>query len=443
MTGRPPGVGAPHITESQAVVSRVLQKKEKAMAQSTETELDLTSSAFKANPYPTFALLRANDPIHRLSTSNGQSSWLITRYTDADIVLRDERFIKNRQYGQAAEQQNHPSAAAASVDDLFALGLPRFDPPDHTRLRSLVSLSFTPRLVEQWRGRVQNITDDLIDAVASKQQMELIEEFAYPLPIRIISEMLGIPDEDNLRLYMWTRKITDALDDPVAYEQAQDQLLAFYHYLLALIESKRQHPTDDLVSRLIEAEAEGDRLTERELVAMIFLLILAGHETTANLIGNGMLALLTHPEQLALLKHNPDLMKPAVEEFLRYYSPLTLATFRWAREDVEYGGKLMRRGDQIIVSLSAANRDEESFLQPELLDITRQENRHLAFSKGIHYCLGASLARLEGQIAIGTLLRRLPDLGLQVEPEELVWRPGSTVLGVARLPVRFSVSLAR
>jgi cytochrome P450 len=395
-------------------------------------ELNLTSSAFKANPYPAFAHLRANDPVHLLSSSDGLNNWLITRYEDAVAILRDERFVKNRRSMSSSQTQ---VSAPPSIADLMGLSMLKFDPPDHTRLRSLVSLSFTPRLIEQWRERIQSITDELIDAVENQGGMDVIKQFAFPLPMLVISEIMGVPVGDGERLHLWIKRIVDAL--PAAHELAAEELQACYNYLLELIESKRQAPADDLVSKLILAEAEGDRLSVREVMAMIFLLIMAGHETTSNLIGNSMLALLTHPEQMALLRQDPTLIKTAVEEFLRFYSPLTLATLRWAREDVEFGGKLIQRGDMVDVSLASANRDETVFANPDNLDITRQESLNLAFSKGIHYCLGAPLARLEGQIAIGTLLRRLPNLRLQVDPSDLVWRPGSMVLGVNTLPVAF------
>jgi cytochrome P450 len=400
----------------------------------------LTSPAFKANPYPAFACLRADDPVHQftssgvhqLNSSQEQRTWLITRYEDAQVVLRDERFVKAHNKLLPLKEQTPTPASAA---DLLSMGMVDFDPPDHTRLRSLVNLSFTPRLVEQWHERIQEITDELIDAVEGQGSMDLIEQFAFPLPIRVILEMLGVPAEDSPKLRLWIKLIVDALPD--ASQQAGEQLQACYTYLLALIESKRQAPADDLVSKLIQAEVEGERISERELVAMIYLLIMAGYETTANLIGNGMLALLTHPHQMALLKCNPALIKTAVEEFLRHSNPFMLATRRWAREDVELGGKLIHRGDLVMVSLASANRDDEVFAEPDTLDITRQQHQHLAFGKGIHYCLGAPLARLEAQIAIGTLLRRLPHLQLQIDPEALVWRPGSMVLGVNHLPVVF------
>jgi cytochrome P450 len=409
------------------------------MSQAMEAkDLDLTSPVFKANPYPTFAHLRLTDPVHLLSSDQKRKTWLLTRYQEAEMVLRDERFVKRfSDTTSSATPANKQDESSSSALDLVTLGMGKFDPPNHTRLRSLVSLSFTPRLVEQWRDRIQGMTDRLIDTVVEKGHMDLVEEIAFPLPLTVIAEMLGVPREDMPALHRWIRLIVEALGNPVALQQVHEELQACHRYLLNLIASKRQQPTSDLISSLIRAETEGDRLSERELVAMIFLLTMAGYETTGTLISNGILALLTHPEQMVLLRRDPTLIKTAVEEFLRYRSPLMLATMRWAREEIELCGKKIYPGDQVVVSLAAANYDEKVFVSPDSLDITRQENHHLAFSKGIHYCLGASLARLEGQIAINTLLRRLPRLRLQCDPSDLTWRPGSMVLGLAHLPVAF------
>jgi cytochrome P450 len=397
-------------------------------------DLDLTSPVFKANPFPTFAHLRLTAPVARINAEEGQHFWLITRYQEAEFVLRDERFVKNRRHAVPGQEEH---TCPPSATDLVTMGLGKYDPPDHTRLRSLLSLSFTPRLVEQWRERIQQITDELIDAREAQGSMDVVEDIAFPLPLAVIAEMLGIPEEDRLTMDHRIRLIVEALGNPAALQRVNEELQACYQYLLRFIERKRREPTDDLVSSLLQVEAAGDRLSERELVAMVYLLIMAGYETTGTMISNGILALLTHPEQMTLLRDNPALSKTAIEEFLRYRSPLMLATMRWARTDMHVGGQLIRQGDQVVVSLAAANRDAEIFSQAEQLDIARTDNHHLAFSKGIHYCLGAALARLEGQIAINTLLRRLPELRLQIDPGELTWRPGSMVLGLAHLPVVF------
>lgn len=394
--------------------------------------LNLASPAFKANPYPIFARLCSDDPVHLLSSDQSHGTWLITRYQEAELVLLDKRFVKSQSYASLSQEQ---SERPPSTADLLTMSMVDFDPPVHTRLRSLAAPFFLPRAIEQWRERIQQIVDELIDAVEPQGNMDLIDDLALPLPLTVISEMLGLPVEDRPSLHRWTRQLAEAFDHPGTLQQADEPLQAFYQYLLALIERKRQRPTADLISALVQAEP--DNISARELVAMIFLLITAGHDTTDNLIGNGMYALLTNPEQLSLLQREPAIIKTAIEEFLRYYSPFMLATRRWASAEVKLGGKLIRPGDQVAISLSAANRDEATFADPHLFQITRQENYHLAFGKGIHYCVGAPLARLEGQVAISTLLRRLPRLCLQIDPGELVWRPGSFIIGLTRLPVVF------
>jgi cytochrome P450 len=399
-------------------------------------ELDLFSPAAKANPYPAFSLIRTSDPVFCLAQEGEQSTWLITRYEDALAILKDQRFIKDARRLMTPEQREN---TLSNVFHMLNTHMLSFDPPDHTRLRALVNISFTPRLVEQWRERIQAIADELIDALLARPEKEadLIDAFAFPLPIIVITEMLGIPTEDREKFRAWSNALLDGASNPEQLQYIRMQMFEFSAYLHNLIESKREQSTEDLIGSLLQAEADGDKMNERELLAMIFLLLVAGHETTVNLIGNSTLALLQHPKQIQLLRQDPSLIKMAIEEFLRFHSPVANGTNRWAGEDLEFGGKRMRRGDRVIVGLAAANHDPVEFANADELDITRAENRHLAFGMGIHYCLGAPLARLEGQIAINTLLRRLPDLRLAVAPEELVWRPSFLLLGLSKLPVRF------
>lgn len=399
-------------------------------------QLNLLSADFKANPYPAFAQARAQEPILQIKAAGGRNAWLITRYEDAEALLRDQRFSKNI-YSIFSEEELAQNVAYMNSFRALSNHMLAADPPDHTRLRSLVNRAFTPALVEQWRERVQEITDELLDHVEAQGQMELISDFAFPLPMLIISEMLGIPAEDRFKFREWSNTLIGSDGSVEAIQRNQVIIGQFVGYLRNLISERRAHPTDDLVSRLVQAEAEGDKLSEQELIAMIFLLLVAGHETTVNLIGNGVLALLSYPEQLARLKADPALIKSAIEELLRYNGPLMIATIRYAREDLELGGKLIRRGEQIIVGLSSANHDAERFAEAEKLDITRKENHHLAFGKGIHFCLGAPLARLEGQIAIATLFRRLPNLRLNIDPQAITWRTGMLIHGVETLPVAF------
>lgn len=399
-------------------------------------QIDLTSPAAKANPYPAYALVRSNDPVHSLKMENGRTTWLITRYEDALAILKDQRFIKDFRRLLTPEQL---AQAQGNIYNMLNTHMLSFDPPDHTRLRALVNLSFTPRLVEQWRERIQAIADELIDAMEQRgeREIDLVDAFAFPLPIIVITEMLGVPTQDRENFREWSNALLDGAGHPEQLQNARAKILEFTMYLTGLVAAKRQQPGDDLISRLIVAEENGDRLNETELLSMIFLLLVAGHETTVNLIGNSVLALLQHPEQKKLLQQNPELIKSAVEEFLRFHSPVAIGTNRWAGEDLEFGGKQMRRGDAVLVGLAAANHDPSEFAHSDELDITRKENRHLAFGMGIHYCLGAPLARLEGQIAINTLLKRLPNLRLTVPVEELIWRPSMLLLGVSKLPVAY------
>jgi cytochrome P450 PksS len=308
------------------------------------------------------------------------------------------------------------------------------DEPDHTRLRALVHRAFTPRLVEQLRTRIQTRCDRLLDAARHRGTLDLVAAYAFPLPISIIAEMLGVPARHRGRFRRWS-------DSVVAVSSARDLVLALPHlwlfmrYLRRLIEHRRVHPRDDLLTGLIQAEEAGDRLSDDELLAMVFLLLVAGHETTVNLIASGMLALLRHSDRLNRLRQEPTLIGPAVEELLRYTSPIEIATERFAREDLMIAGQTIARGDQVLAVIGSANRDERQFPDPDILDITRQPNEHLAFGQGRHYCLGASLARLEGSVAIGTLLRRMPDVRLARPWQPLRWRRGMFLRGLRELPL--------
>jgi len=311
------------------------------------------------------------------------------------------------------------------------------DPPDHERLRALVSKASTPRLIERMRLRVQEIADALLDAVRDKGEMDLIDDYAFPLPITVIAELLGVPAEDRNKCREWSDA---AVSGDTTQEYVEKILLphmqAFTDYLRALFDEKRKNPKDDLISALVRAEEAGDKLSEDELLAMVFLLLIAGHETTVNLIGNGVLALLQHPDQLRKLREDPSLIKPAIEELLRYDGPVETSTERFAREDIRIGETVIPRGEMVLIVIASADHDPERFPNPDALDITRADNKHVAFGKGIHFCIGAPLARMEGQIAINTLLRRMPDLRLADSPESLIWRPGMVLRGLRGLPVK-------
>ncbi len=401
------------------------------------TDPNIASPSFKADPYPFYVRLRAEAPVFRVRLPDKQSAWLVTRYDDVAGVLRDERFVKDRSNALTPEQ----SRKQPWVPDLFkplARNMLDVDAPDHTRLRALVHKAFTPRLIEEIRDRVQSLTNDLIDAAERRGRMDLIRDYALPIPTTIISEMLGVPVSDRHRFHRWSRVIVASSPSGWSMLRALPSAMAFLRYIRKLVKARRSSPREDLVTALVHAEDVGARLSEDELVSMVFLLLIAGHETTVNLIGNGSLALLHHPDQMRRLREDPGIIKPAIEELLRFDGPLATATERYAREDVAIGGTTIPRGALVYAVLGSANRDERQFPDPDTLDLTREPNRHLAFGLGIHYCLGASLARLEGQIAIGTLLRRLPNLLLAIPPQALRWRRGLVLRGLAALPVDFS-----
>ena len=392
-------------------------------------ELNFLDPDFLADPYPAYHRLRAEDPVHR----HPLGFYVLTRYDDVAAFLRDPRF------GKSGYQALFESRFGGGQDGTgLAISMLFRDPPDHTRLRSLVSKAFTPRVVETLRGRIQAIVDRLLERVAGAPRMDVIEGLAYPLPVTVISELLGVPAGDSETVKEWSRDVARALDAialPVGPEVIERGRLAtdgMADYFRGLSEERRRHPGPDLLSGLVEAEEAGDRLSERELLATCILLYVAGHETTVNLIGNGLLALLRHPEERRRLQDDPGLLPAAIEELLRYDGPVQ-RTGRMAVSDMEIGGVPIPKGSLVLGLLGAANRDPAHFAEPDRLDLGRPEPRHLAFGAGIHYCLGAPLARLEAQVAIGTVLRRFPALTLAAERP--VWRPSSTLRGLEALSI--------
>ena len=393
----------------------------------------------KHNPYPFYAQLRARKPLSRWSWK-GSEMWLATTYEDIMEILRNTHITMDQQILASSADGQHASSEAILryVPLARSRHLLNTDPPDHTRLRTLVSRAFTPRMIEQLRPRIQQITDELLDAVQDQEQMDLIVDFAFPLPIIVILEMLGIPTTARQQFREWTQIIIQsqsAVLNPETQAAAITAEEAFISYIKTLLASKRTHPDNDLTSSLLQAEENGDMLTEDELISVILLLIIAGHETTVNLISNGMLALFEHPEQMDRLRDDPSLLPSAIEELLRYTSPVSLSSPRWALEDITIHGQVIRKGEMVRCALLAANTDPQQFPDPDVLDILRQEHQHLAFGKGIHFCLGAPLARLEGQIAIGTLLSRLPQLRLTQDPEQLAWNETGSLRALVSLPV--------
>jgi len=392
---------------------------------------DLTSKEFRHDPYPTYERLRETDPVCRVRIGRSKFAWLVTRYDDVLAAIKDTRFTKNQQSLLSAKQPWVPAVLRPLAKNMLDS-----DPPDHTRLRALVQKAFTPLMIESLKRRIEELTDQLIDRALRKNKFDLIAEYALPLPATIIAELVGVPAEDRQRFHRWSAKVV-ALSPQAGPEMlfSMPAALALLKYIQQQIRIRRHAPDLDLLSALIQAEEMGDKLSEDELVAMIFLLLIAGHETTVNLIGNGTLALLENPQQLSKLLSNPDMLNSAVEEMLRYYSPVELATERWTREDRVLAGTLIPKGELVFLGLGSANRDQVQFPEPYIFDVDRSPNRHLAFGFGAHYCLGAPLARLEAQIAFRTLLRRVPRLVLAISRNSLKWRNGFLLRGLERLPL--------
>jgi pimeloyl-[acyl-carrier protein] synthase len=384
---------------------------------------------FLANPYPIYHRLRAEDPVHH----SPLGFWILTRYDDVAFSLRDPRLGKEAiaSYVAARFGTTPPGVGVSMLDR---------DPPDHTRLRGLVSKAFTPRVVERLRPHIQQIVNALLDRVEGTGSMDLIESFAYPLPVTVICQMLRVPVEHRERFKQWGLDIARGLDGvllPPDSEVLRRSITARHglsDYFRGLIAERRASPREDLLSALIAAEEAGDKLNEEELLATCILLLIAGHETTVNLIGNGTLALLRHPDQLRRLREHPELISSAVEELLRYDGPVQ-RTARIPSEDVIIGGQTIAKGELVMPFIGAADRDPAQFPDPDRLDIARPDNRHIAFGWGIHFCLGAPLARVEGQIAILTLLQRLPKLALATDTPE--YRQSLTLRGLTALPVTF------
>jgi cytochrome P450 len=388
--------------------------------------LDLFSQQFHQNPYDYYEKIRPHQPFAKVKMLNDvHNTWMAFTYKAAEAVLKDQRFIKDMRtaFPDEMTDENLPPMARSM---LFV------DPPDHHRLRSLVQSGFTPKRIEKLRGRIEEIAREQATLMRSKETVDFIKAYAFPIPIRVICELMGIPSEDQLDFQRWSTALVDVNDDS-HYDEAN---MEFMSYLEKLIEQKRVSPEEDLISYLIQVEEGGDGLTVSELYGVIMLLIVAGHETTVNLIANGLLALLTHPEQLTLLKADPSLVAQAIEELLRFNGPVEFSTDRWAKESFTFMGQQVEKGDHVIVSLASADHDPEVFANPGTLDITREKSLHLAFGKGIHYCLGAPLARLEGEIAIQVLLEEYPNLTLAAELSELEWRQSLIIRGLKQLPVK-------
>lgn len=404
----------------------------------------LFSGELTGGLFPLYAQMRSKGAVVPLSIQlqgTNSQAWVVTRMEEAVQLLKDHAHftVDPRSIGikglsglsgtDTGETSNSPS--------FFKNSMISVDEPDHRRLRSLVSKAFTPRYIESLRPRVQQLADELLDQVQTQGQMDIIADYAFPLPINVISEMLGVPQADRALIRVWSEALAHGLGEGRRDEGIMAAMRAFGDYTAQLVAEKRQYPADDLISQLIDIEEEGDRLSEAELFSMITLLIFAGHETTSNLIATGTLMLLDHPDQLEKLKADLSLVPAAVEEMLRFNGPATTAGPRFATEDIEVAGQRIKKGDMVIIALLSANHDETLFTQPDELDIARKLNRHIGFGHGIHTCLGAPLARLEGDIAFTSLLKRMPNLRLSVPRDSLTWHINLNTRILTALPVAF------
>ncbi|MCW0212183.1 MAG: cytochrome P450 [Pseudonocardia sp.] len=403
----------------------------------TTEPLDLGED-FLTDPHALYRILRQEKPVARAVTPLGLRVWLVTRYEDAREALNDARLSKDgSRFLSLLERHSVAPEQRAQFADSLAGHMLNTDPPDHTRLRKLVSRAFTVRAISRMRPRIQAIADALADdvearAAAGDGTVDLLDTYAFPLPMTVICELLGVPDGERDAFREWSNTLLSA----GSAEARGAAAAAMAEFLGRLVADKAANPGEDMLSAIVQASEDADRLSPREATSMAFLLLVAGHETTVNLIGNGVLALLTHPDQLAELRADMSLTPAAVEEFLRFDGPVNLATLRHTTEPVTIAGTQIPAGEVVMVALSAANRDAGRYPEPDTLDLHRDTGQHVAFGYGIHHCLGAPLARLEGEIAFRTLLDRFPDLALAAEPQTLGWRSSTLIRGLTSLPVR-------
>jgi cytochrome P450 len=413
--------------------------KEVCMAQAIYINDDLLCSEAVENPYAYFGKLRDLDPVHWNPIWDG---WIVTRHKEVASVLLDAaRFSSNRMAYLASHASAEKQHALETYFAMLSRWLVFMDPPDHTRLRLLLQkASFTPRQLKAWQPRIQAIVDDLIDRIEPEKATDFIQAFAFPLPVLVVSEILGFPPEDRDQVRHWTHEVALpfflalGMDAREKWTRAEQAAQAFGNYARSLVEDRRRHPRDDLLTAMVHAENKGDFLNEEEVVATVVLLMIAGHETTSNLLANGLLAFIRHPEQMEWIRQHPALIGPAVEECLRYDPPVT-ATVRWAKTDLQLDGKSIQAGQKLLLVLASANRDPEQFEDPDRFDIRRgvTPQQHTAFAVGTHYCLGAPLARLEGEVSFTTLFQRFRTFRL--EADHLVYKPMVIARALEHLPV--------
>ncbi len=401
----------------------------------TQVTYDLYSQDYSRHAYEIFTQIRRNTPIFQQPGLDGHTPiWFVSRFADVEAVLKDDRHF-TLDYRKVFDAAQIPEMRGSQTMQMVNNHLLTKDGEDHRRLRSLVTQAFTPRRISAMRPRIQAIADALLDQVEKDGRMDLVDSYAFPLPITVIAELLGIPAEDRNTFRGWSDIFVRPALDEEAQAKFMQMAMAFVAYLSNLFKERQKNPKDDLISALIQAEEAGDRLSTEELFSMVILLIVAGHETTVSLIGTATVGLLTHPETMQRLKEHPEQMPQAVDEFLRFDPPVNRAITRVVAEDVTLGNHSFLRGDLVIVLLGSANRDDAQFSLPDQLDIDRDAHNHIAFGRGVHYCLGAPLARLEGEIAFNTLLQRLPGLRLAVPVEQLEYRTVPLFKAYTHIPV--------
>jgi cytochrome P450 len=399
--------------------------------------LDLAGHAHKSASHAVYARLRVERPVCNVSLAGGEQAWLVTRYEDVSRLLKDDRFAKDPANAMTPEmlkrQRRVPSFLLPLTRNMLGL-----DDPDHARLKRLVVSAFTPKRMELLADQIKSIAGTLAEQLQRKGRFDLIADFALPLPVTVISEMLGVPEADRAKFARWSHALIAGPESALRMMLSLPEMFLFVRYLRKLIDMKRARPGNDLVSALIAAEEDGGRLNYAELQAMIAILLSAGHETTTNLIGNGMLALLRNPAAREQFVAEPDAATAAVEELLRYDGPVETSTYRYARDDLVLHDQPIARGDIVLGSIASANRDERQFERPDIIDFRRTPNRHLTFGEGGHYCVGAALARMEGRIAFQTLLHQVPDMRLAKLDDSLCWRRNAVLRGLTSLPLKAS-----
>jgi cytochrome P450 PksS len=402
----------------------------------SDTITNLADEVMFSNPFPRYAELRQHAPVSRVLSKQlvGSGGYMLTRYDDVMLLLSDPRFSSDPLKQEKPGMVKHLPRMLRLLTDSMVFK----DDPDHARLRRLVNKAFTPRMVQEMVGDIERVVNQSLDALDQRQVVDLVSDFAIPLPLAMISRMLGVSDDDRQQFHSLVARFVAGVGSAsaAAFARTLPTARKLMKLIERMVDDRRTSPDEGLISALVEAGDEQERLSEDEIVAMIFLLMLAGFDTTSNLIGSSVLALLDHPEQAARLRGDPAITASAVEELLRFTSPVACGSMRHALEDIEVGVQTITKGSKVLGMIISANRDDTVFDNPDQLDLGRQPNRHISFAFGKHFCLGNQLARMEGQVALGTLVRRYPDMSLAVPREQLAYKTSQSLRGLKSLPMR-------